>query len=245
MTTEGVTFRLEHNLHDSWELGEDCFRFYKSRNLINQYAMFWRDRPDFEPRFILELGIWDGGSAAFWSLMFNPSKYVGIDIADRSDSDYFTKFRVEKSFERTLKTYWRTEQSDQAALERIISAEFEHPLDFVIDDASHMYDATRRSFEILFPYVRPGGIYVIEDWSWAHWHDFQDPNHHWAGHRPLSDLVTELIQLTGTNSDEGPTLIGNICVYRDLLMIERGDRLLPRAANIDLSEYIMRRPQDK
>jgi len=41
-------------------------------------------------------------------------------------------------------------------------------IDLVIDDASHLLDETRASFETLFPLMRPGGIYVIEDWNSDH-----------------------------------------------------------------------------
>jgi hypothetical protein len=42
------------------------------------------------------------------------------------------------------------------------------PLDLVVDDCSHLYEPTRASFNELFPRLRPGGAYVIEDWVWAH-----------------------------------------------------------------------------
>ena len=46
------------------------------------------------------------------------------------------------------------------------------PLDLVIDDASHVLGPTRSSFESLFPHLRPGGTYLIEDWNSAHiFHD--------------------------------------------------------------------------
>ena len=35
--------------------------------------------------------------------------------------------------------------------------------DIIIDDCSHISDLTIKSFEILFPYLKAGGIYVIED----------------------------------------------------------------------------------
>ena len=38
----------------------------------------------------------------------------------------------------------------------------------MIDDASHKLDLTRRSFEMLFPLLREGGVYVIEDWAAQH-----------------------------------------------------------------------------
>ena len=39
------------------------------------------------------------------------------------------------------------------------------PIDVVFDDCSHNLDLTRASFDALFPFLAPGGIYVIEDWN--------------------------------------------------------------------------------
>jgi hypothetical protein len=50
-----------------------------------------------------------------------------------------------------------------------VAHEFSAPLDLVIDDASHIYGPTKASFQALFPLLRPGGLYLIEDWAWAHW----------------------------------------------------------------------------
>lgn len=36
--------------------------------------------------------------------------------------------------------------------------------DLIVDDASHDGVLTRRTWELLWPLVRPGGFYVIEDW---------------------------------------------------------------------------------
>ena len=59
-------FRLQHNLSNSWELGSRCFVFYKTKGLVDQYAKFFLNNPLIEINNIFELGIWDGGSAAFW-----------------------------------------------------------------------------------------------------------------------------------------------------------------------------------
>ena len=53
-------------------------------------------------------------------------------------------------------------------LRQIVEGELADELDLVVDDASHTYEETRASFEFLFPLLSPGGVYVIEDWSWAH-----------------------------------------------------------------------------
>jgi hypothetical protein len=47
----------------------------------------------------------------------------------------------------------------------ILATHFGGPvIDLVIDDASHEYAATKVLFETVFPFVRPGGAYLIEDW---------------------------------------------------------------------------------
>ena len=62
--------------------------------------------------------------------------------------------------------YYGVDQGDAATLRRIVADEFGgEPLDLVIDDASHLLDPTRSSFNVLFPLLRPGGVYVIEDWG--------------------------------------------------------------------------------
>jgi len=43
------------------------------------------------------------------------------------------------------------------------------PFDIIIDDGSHMSHHIIASFNALFPHVRPGGIYVVEDLATAYW----------------------------------------------------------------------------
>lgn len=121
----------------------------------------------FRPENILELGMWDGGSLAFWFEQCKPRKIVGIDLKKRDDSPSFQKFAADKS--DLIKTYWGINQGDSERLREIVRVEFSAPLDLVVDDASHIYEPTLASFETLFPLLRPGGLYVIEDWAWEHW----------------------------------------------------------------------------
>jgi len=69
----------------------------------------------------------------------------------------------------TSQMRWRQVESD-------LLGELADELDLVVDDASHTYEETRVSFEFLFPLLSSGGIYVIEDWSWAHHPDYQSPD---------------------------------------------------------------------
>lgn len=69
-----------------------------------------------------------------------------------------------------VRLHYGMSQGDRAAVGAILDAEFgTGPLDMIIDDASHQLDLPRASFEVAFPRLRPGGVYVLEDWGWAHW----------------------------------------------------------------------------
>ena len=65
-------------------------------------------------------------------------------------------------------TYYGRYQNKEGTL-MAARANFPKGIDLVVDDASHLYEQTKATFAMLFPLVRPGGNYVIEDWSWAHW----------------------------------------------------------------------------
>src|SRR5262249_16662684 len=152
MLMNDLVFRLQHYATDDWDLGEDCFVFYKIKGLVDQYAKFFGSIPEFRVKNMLELGLWDGGSTAFWFELLRPDKYVGIDCLKREDSAYFREYVTSKGIADRIKTHWGTDQTDGAKLRSVVE-EIGGRLSLVIDDASHQYEETRRSFEILFPWI--------------------------------------------------------------------------------------------
>ena len=94
--------------------------------------------------------------------------------------------------------HFSTSQSDGEILEDIVRNELGNELDLVVDDASHTYEETKASFEILFPLLQPGGIYLIEDWSWAHTPHYQAPDARFSRGHALSNLLFEQIMLMGS-----------------------------------------------
>lgn len=88
-------------------------------------------------------------------------------------------------------------------LTSILDDEFgARPLDLIIDDASHFYVQTRTSFQIAFSRLRPGGVFVIEDWGWAHRPGiFQRTDGHWHNELALSNLIFELQMVACTHPD--------------------------------------------
>jgi hypothetical protein len=198
--------------------GADAFALYKNRQLMEQYERFWATTT-FRPRRMLEIGIWDGGSTALWHELLRPEKIVAIDLIDRGDSPCFTRYVAERKLEDRVMLRWGVSQADRAALLEIVRRDLGGEIDMVIDDGSHLYAPTRESFETLFPRLPPGGLYVIEDWAWEHWPEFQDPRHFWAGEESLKALVDDLVAATGTSR----TLIRRIAVHEGFVAVERGD----------------------
>lgn len=144
---------------------------------------------------ILELGIFEGGSAILFALMNPEARIVAID-ADRKT--YLDDIVAHLGLSDRVKLHHGVFQQDAARLKQIIQAEFgDQPLDLVVDDASHMYEFSRQSFEILFPYLREGGHYVIEDWNWAHYQGVYQTTK-WMQHPALTNLVFELVAAIGS-----------------------------------------------
>lgn len=114
---------------------------------------------------VVELGIFQGGSAALAFLVAQPRKLVVLDICEPVAA--LDAFVARRQIGEVLKPYYGVDQADTESLRAIVAEEFAgQPLDLVIDDASHLGHETRVSFDVLFPLLRPGGLYVIEDWRW-------------------------------------------------------------------------------
>lgn len=97
---------------------------------------------------IFEIGVETGESLRMFSDYFNKSNIVGLDIENK---DYNIE-RVE---------IFCGDQSDEKILNRII--EKYKTFDVIIDDGSHKNKDVINSFNHLFPYLKFGGLYVIED----------------------------------------------------------------------------------
>lgn len=117
---------------------------------------------DEKPQHILELGIYQGGSLVFFERLFRPQRVVGVEIStDRIPA-------LDRYVDRgsVIRPYMGTSQADKQRLDEILPNEFPEGIDLIVDDASHQYGFSRQSFEICWPYLRQGGLYILEDWPW-------------------------------------------------------------------------------
>jgi cephalosporin hydroxylase len=98
---------------------------------------------------VLEIGVKGGGSTLLWKRLFPEATVVGLDI----------DIRPHLGGDGVV--YIEGDQADAAQLTRV--AEQYGPFDLVIDDGSHKSAHQTVSLRTLFPHVRAGGLYVIED----------------------------------------------------------------------------------
>ena len=168
------------------------FIFQKSLWVVERYEQLLEQ---LKPKSIFELGIWCGGSAVFFQRLAKAKKLVTLDITE-TRVQALDQYIEAHQLQQTLKPFYGVDQGDVSRLRQIVRDEFDDGLlDLVIDDASHFVSETRNSFNALFPLVRPGGVFVIEDWSWAHG-KFDGPAEFAAfypDHAPLTTLIFEII----------------------------------------------------
>ncbi len=186
---------------------------------------------------IVEVGIYLGGSVALLSLLADPSRLVSLELSpDRVER--LDQFIDERGLGERVRPYYGVDQADRSTVARIVDDELHgEPLDLVIDDASHLYEPTLATFEVLFPRLKPGGLYLIEDWCRHEKHalalqrvldDPTSPYHETmidalaADHDepivPLSRLATELVMLRA----EGGTIVDHVSVDEHWVEARRG-----------------------
>jgi SAM-dependent methyltransferase len=112
-----------------------------------------------EPITLLEIGVQTGASLRMWEDYFPRARIFGIDIKEEC-----LKHASDRS------TVLIGDQTDREFLRSVVDQT--GPLDVVVDDGGHHMDQHRVSLEELFPHVRPGGLYCVEDLHTAYRDDY-------------------------------------------------------------------------
>lgn len=113
-----------------------------------------------QPISFLEIGIFRGGSLPMWKDYFAPGSqltFIDIDPDCAAHEIEGTTVRIGN-------------QADPAFLAEL-AAEF-GPFDLVLDDGSHVCAHQIASFEHLWPHLKNGGLYMVEDCHTSYWPGF-------------------------------------------------------------------------
>ena len=208
---------IDVSLKDRRPSTSDTFTIVKNEPYLRVYEQL---AAGFSPRSILELGIFQGGSYVLLDKLFKPRRMSAVEISPQPVEPLL---RYIAAMEGRF-VHFSTSQCDREILGQIVRDELADELDLVVDDASHTYEQTKAAFEFLFPLLRPGGAYVIEDWSWAHAPRYQSPDAPLAKRRALSNLLFEQIMLMGSTS-----LIAEIRVWKFLYLIRKTETAFGRS----------------
>lgn len=139
------------------------YRTDKSASFLSVYDNLFAPLRE-RPVALLELGIHQGGSLLMWRDYFTQGRIAGLDQ---------NRVEVADSSGR-IRTY-QGQQQDTVLLDRIAAEMAPGGFDIVIDDASHLGRLSRATFRHLFDHhLKPGGIYVIEDWGTGYWPTWPD-----------------------------------------------------------------------
>ena len=104
----------------------------------------------YKARKILEIGVGEGASLRMFQAYFPNAMIYGIDILDTSHLD-----------SRSIKTFI-ADQAERTQLLDFIGTHGDN-FDIILDDGEHSMQQQQVSFGVFFKYLKPGGIYVIED----------------------------------------------------------------------------------
>jgi len=211
---------------------------YKWTDYLTAYdEQLERFRPGFpleggghRPLRLLELGVLHGGSLQLWRSYFGPDAAIwGIDInplcAAVDDPDLEVRIGS---------------QADPEFLEGVV-AEM-GGVDLVIDDGSHVAKHQRASFELLFPLLTDGGLYVVEDTQTSFWWDYgggyrrrgsflaltkdliDDMHSHYHGHRQKSPVHAD-------------RWVPKLTIYDGMVVIQKKARARPMVVRFGQESY--------
>lgn len=107
---------------------------------------------------MLEIGVLNGGSLEMWRQYFPKATIVGIDINPGCKQHE----QIDKNIHVRI-----GDQSDPIFLQSLID-EF-GDFDLILDDGSHHVAHVNKTFQFLYPKLKDGGIYFIEDTHAAYW----------------------------------------------------------------------------
>jgi hypothetical protein len=113
---------------------------------------------------LLEIGVDRGGSLKLWHDYFARATIVGIDRKLPQHFEYAERILL-----------FQGNQKDRSFLSQVANTTAPEGFDIIIDDGSHIGEATQNTFWHLFDHhLKPGGLYAIEDWGTGYLDDFPD-----------------------------------------------------------------------
>jgi len=160
---------------------------YEKHGYTEEYSKYIPEKGFYH---LLEIGVWHGDSIKMWT-EYNPDMYVvGVDI----DPDVINWIPL-SGFTYGIHIL---DATNEKSINHILDQEaLNNDIDFIIDDGSHRYEDILASFKLLYPKLKPGGYYFIEDLH--------------AGQAQRERLLEDVQQYLKENSSEKGYFTWNLC----------------------------------
>lgn len=165
------------------------------------------------PVKMLEIGVDKGGSLELWREYFGGDATIfGIDINPECASQVTPPNQVRVG-----------SQADPQFLRSVIH-EMGTP-DIILDDGSHWAQHQRISFDTLFPLLREGGLYIMEDLHTAYFFGAYEGGYRRKGTaiERLKDMIDDMHAWYHQKATTTPAKhqIGAIHIYDSIVVIEK------------------------
>ena len=178
---------------------------------------------------LLEIGVQNGGSLEIWNQFFPLAKIlIGCDINPKCKELVYEQTNINI-------VVGDAGASDVSRQVRGLSPEF----DIVIDDGSHVSSDCIKNLRNYYKYVKPGGVYILEDLHCSYWPEFEGgltepksiinrlkefvdyPSYEFWGHLP-SNLEDKERKVGGVNADFRD--IESISFFNSIVVIKKSKK---------------------
>jgi predicted O-methyltransferase YrrM len=193
----------------------------KAPVLTEVYASYMKGMR-LEPVRLLEVGVFFGASLKMWHAYFPNGTIYGIDTF-KGHQGNGSQFDNASSFLQEAPSYSRMhveicDQSSRADLERF-AATIQEPFDYILDDGSHLMKDQQQTLAVLWPLLRPGGIYFMEDYASSYDTRYPDVR---ADFSNTTATMMTTFQATGR-------------IVSEYMTAEEADRIRSELRSIDMS----------
>ena len=177
---------------------------------------------------LLEIGVFHGGGLDLLADLLGPqATLVGVDISVSSKAACAGRFEVAVG-----------DQSDPDFL-REVEAEY-GPFDVIIDDGGHSMKQQIVSIETLFPGLREGGLYLVEDTHTSYWEPYQDYSTsfiEWAKHKV--DDVNGYHHSRELDPGDWVRSVSGVHFYDSVVVLDKHGRFPPFAEVVGSASFIL------
>tara|TARA_B100000795_G_C22712776_1_gene404244 strand:+ start:103 stop:855 length:753 start_codon:yes stop_codon:yes gene_type:complete len=167
---------------------------------------------------LLEIGVENGESLKMFSEYFSKANLVGLDI-------------FKKNFSIKNTELFKGDQANIGILSKIVNKY--KKFDIIIDDGSHINSDIKKSFNYLFPKLKYGGIYVIEDLQTSYISNWGGDGVNLNNKKTTMNFIRSLADrmhyqdidnpFYKTNSFDGQ--IGFVHIYRNISIIKKENNI--------------------